>query len=34
MRDLKRMEKALMRLSAKCEKGTLNECPVIDELMT
>ena len=33
IRDLQNMEKALIRLSAKCEKGTLNECPVIDELM-
>ena len=32
--DLKRMEKSLVRLSAKCKKGTLNECPVIDELMS
>lgn len=34
IRDLKRMEKSLVRLNAKCKKGTLNECPVIDELMT
>lgn len=33
IRDLKRMEKSLSRLNAKCENGTLNECPVIDELM-
>ena len=33
IRDLKDMENALTRLNAKCENGTLNECPVIDELM-
>jgi len=33
IRDLRNMEKALTRLSAKCKNGTLNECPVIDELM-
>ncbi len=31
--DLRRMEKALARLKAKCQDGTLNDCPVIDELM-
>ena len=31
--DLKRMEKALARLKLKCQDGTLNDCPVIDELM-
>ena len=31
--DLKRMEKALARLKSKCQDGTLNDCPVIDELM-
>ncbi len=31
--DLKRMEKALVRLKSKCQDGTLNDCPVIDELM-
>jgi MerR family mercuric resistance operon transcriptional regulator len=34
IRDLKQMEKALIRLTMKCENGSLNECPVIDELMT
>jgi len=32
--DLKDMEEALIRLNTKCENGTLNECPVIDELMS
>lgn len=31
--ELKKMERALARLAAKCRDGTLNECPVIDELM-
>jgi len=31
--DLKRMEKSLVRLKSKCQDGTLNDCPVIDELM-
>jgi DNA-binding transcriptional MerR regulator len=31
--DLRRLENALSRLNAKCEDGTLSECPVIDELM-
>lgn len=31
--DLQKMEKALLRLKSKCRDGTLNECPVIDELM-
>jgi MerR family mercuric resistance operon transcriptional regulator len=34
IRDLKDMEEALIRLNTKCENGTLNECPVIDELMS
>ncbi len=33
LQDLKRMEKALARLKLKCQDGTLNDCPVIDELM-
>ena len=33
IRDLRKMESALIRLNTKCKKGTLNECPVIDELM-
>lgn len=33
LRALKQLKKALVRLEAKCEDGTLNECPVIDELM-
>ena len=31
--DLKRMQKSLERLKSKCQDGTLNDCPVIDELM-
>ena len=33
MRDLRRMKTALERLKLKCQDGTLNDCPVIDELM-
>ena len=33
LRDLRRMERALLRLKSKCQDGTLNDCPVIDELM-
>jgi len=33
MRELQRMEKALMRLKEKCQDGSLHDCPVIDELM-
>ncbi len=32
-RDLRRMQKSLERLKSKCQDGTLNDCPVIDELM-
>jgi len=31
--DLRRMELSLERLKSKCQDGTLNDCPVIDELM-
>ena len=31
--DLRRLEKSLERLKSKCQDGTLNDCPVIDELM-
>ncbi len=31
--ELERMERALVRLKAQCQDGTLNDCPVIDELM-
>lgn len=34
VRELKRMEQALLRLKAQCHDGTLHECPVIDELMS
>ncbi len=34
VRELKQMERALVRLKAQCHDGTLHECPVIDELMT
>jgi len=33
VRELKRMEKALLRLKDRCQDGTLHDCPVIDELM-
>jgi len=33
IRDLKQLEIAITRLLAKCEDGSLNEYPVIDELM-
>lgn len=31
--ELRRLEKALVRLKRQCNEGTLHECPVIDELM-
>jgi MerR family mercuric resistance operon transcriptional regulator len=34
IRELTRMEQALVRLKAQCQDGTLHDCPVIDELMT
>jgi len=34
VRELKRMERALVRLKAKCQDGSLHDCPVIDELMS
>ena len=34
VRELERMERALVRLKAQCHDGTLHDCPVIDELMT
>ena len=33
LQDLQRMQIALERLKSKCQDGTLNDCPVIDELM-
>lgn len=33
VRELKRMERALVRLKTQCHDGTLHDCPVIDELM-
>jgi len=33
VRELKRMERALLRLKTQCQDGTLHDCPVIDELM-
>ncbi len=33
VRELKRMERALVRLKTKCQDGSLHDCPVIDELM-
>lgn len=34
LRDLRHMERALLRLKSKCQSGTLHDCPVIDELMS
>ena len=34
VRELQRLERALVRLKAQCHDGTLHECPVIDELMS
>lgn len=33
IREMRRMERALLRLRAQCRDGTLQECPVIDELL-
>jgi MerR family mercuric resistance operon transcriptional regulator len=33
LKDLQRMQRALERLKSKCQDSTLNDCPVIDELM-
>jgi MerR family mercuric resistance operon transcriptional regulator len=33
VRELKRLERALLRLKTQCQDGTLHDCPVIDELM-
>ena len=33
VRELQRMERALVRLKTQCHDGTLHDCPVIDELM-
>lgn len=33
VRELKRLERALVRLKTQCQDGTLHDCPVIDELM-
>ncbi len=33
VRELRQMERALVRLKDKCHDGTLHDCPVIDELM-
>lgn len=34
LRELKRLERSLLRLKSQCQDGTLHACPVIDELMT
>ena len=34
LRELTRMRESLERLQSKCQDGTLNDCPVIDELMS
>ena len=31
--ELQRLQRALLRLKAQCQDGTLHDCPVIDELM-
>ena len=31
--ELDRLQRALLRLKAQCQDGTLHDCPVIDELM-
>lgn len=33
MKELQRLQRALVRLKAQCQDGTLHDCPVIDELM-
>ncbi len=33
VRELERMQRALVRLKRQCQNGTLHDCPVIDELM-
>jgi MerR family mercuric resistance operon transcriptional regulator len=33
LRELKQLEKSLLRLESKCIDETLDDCPVIDELM-
>lgn len=33
LRELRKLEKSLLRLAAKCVDETLHDCPVIDELM-
>ncbi|HZD54168.1 MAG TPA: MerR family DNA-binding transcriptional regulator [Woeseiaceae bacterium] len=34
IRELEQMERALLRLKAKCKDATFQECPAVDELMT
>ena len=34
IRELERMQRSLLKLKTKCQDGTLNDCPVIDELMS
>ncbi|MEE8426740.1 MAG: MerR family DNA-binding protein [Woeseiaceae bacterium] len=34
IRELKRMQRSLLKLKTKCQDGTLNDCPVIDDLMS
>ena len=33
IKELRRLQRALVRLKTQCRDGTLNDCPVIDELM-
>lgn len=34
VKELERLERALVRLKTQCRNGTLHTCPVIDELMS
>ena len=34
IKELERLQRALLRLKAQCGDGTLHDCPVIDELMS
>ena len=34
IKELQRLQRALVRLKAKCQDGTLHDCPVIDELIS
>lgn len=34
IKELQRLQRALVRLRSQCQDGTLHDCPVIDELMS